>query len=502
MGISIAGCAGAYEYAFVGARASGMAGANAASTRDSTAIWQNPAAFGFMGQAQWATNAADNGHLSEKKFSWEVVGVGAGAALTEDMGRYLGILADIDFDKFDSGRLSGNGENVRSLLRVAGIVGSLNSGDAMYADASVGTSFQIGRMGFGLRVFGEGAAYALPDRDNLSLLSYPNTAAFVAELDAAAANEGFSGTGYTFGVLSPQQQTDLGATLGVASTSDTVKYLDSKFTALAGAGDLTGEEISAALDTIAGFIPGSGGSIDSNQTAVVGRGVLVAEVPVSFGWAMNENLSFGATAKLMHGTVTGAKVWIFNENNDAIFDDMSDNVESTLTVGLDLAALYRMNNFQFALVGHNLNRPKFKGFTDTVTFTGKNNVTFTDILEIPDVALDPQITFGAAYMPSRRFTLETSLELLETGTLLDDYDIQRLAIGTEIDIWAIMLRLGAYNNLAVSWQDWVGTAGIGANIFGVRADIGGALSLTESTEYEGTKVPNEMRLYASIGLDF
>ena len=64
------------------------------------------------------------------------------------------------------------------------------------------------------------------------------------------------------------------------------------------------------------------------------------------------------------------------------------------------------------------------------------------------------------------------------------------------------LRLGMYNNLAAEWQDWIATAGIGVNLWAVRFDVGGAYSIGENTEYEGTEIPEEARLYASISVEF
>lgn len=486
----------AEQFAFVGSRAGGMGGANAASTRDATAQWHNPAAFGFMGKGRWEGDPADNAQLAQEDFGWEVFGLSAGITLTEDMGRYLDILADIEFSSFESGQLD-DPENVRSLLAMAGVVGGLDAGDALYADFSAGSSVQIGQLGVGIRVFGEAAGWTLPDTERLSINGFTVPSDIAAEIDAAAGLEGFAwGGSYT--TLSDQQRADLGASLGVTADSDTVKYLDSKLSEIVAAGDLTSGEVSDVvdlMDSIAAIDPAF--NIESNQTAVVGRGFSVVEVPVSYGWALNKNLSVGVTAKAMYGSVLGTRVWVFDDDNSEVLNDVSDNREDSLTFGVDFGVLYRIPNFQFAVVGHNLNRPTFGGFTDSILVNGRQ-----EVIDVPDVKIDPQITTGVAFIPARRLTVEANLDLLETGTLLDGYNIQRFSVGGEFDVWVLALRLGAYRNLAESWQDWVATAGVSAKLLGIRLDIGGAYSLGNTVEYDGTEYPSESRLFASVGMAF
>lgn len=497
--VSVSG-ASSEPYAFTGSRASEMGGANAASVNDTSAQWHNPAAFGFFARENASSNSVDNGQFSDKDFGVDLFTFGFGYALTEDMGRYLDILSDIDFAAFDSGTLSGNPDNVNALLAMAGVIGSADSEDALYVDFNAGTGIRIGSLGIGFRVFGEGAAWTSPDLDNLALNDYGSVNDFVDEIDAAASNEGFSWDGSY--VLSDQQRDDLAASLGVANNSATIQYLDDQFGEALAAGTLTPSELVAAIDVFGNIVPGGSGNIDDNTSAVIGRAFSLVEVPVSYGWAINDNLSIGATAKAMYGSVLGTKIWLFDENNEEVLDEASDHSESSLSFGLDLGALYRIDNFQFAVVGHNLNRPTFDGFTEEISYTITGGATQTETITVPDVKIDPQVVLGAAWMPTKRLTLEASYDLLETGTILPGYDLQRLSFGGEVDVWVLAVRLGVYRNLAESWQDWVATAGIGANILGVRADIGGAISLGEDVEYDGNDVPAEARLFAGIGLDF
>lgn len=492
--------AGAEQYAFTGARAVGMAGANAASVTDTSAQWHNPAAFGFMNQE---TNAADNNGLSEKHFGWDMLGVGAGYTMTKDMGRYLDIIGDIDFDDFNSGTLGSDPENVSSLLKLGGALYGINeNGNALYADFTAGSSFRFGHFGLGIRIFGEAAAW-VQELDTVNLgLDQADAAALVSDINNAAASESFNSATYNYGILTPEQQTALLADLN--NDANAVKYLDFKLSQLAADGTLSQADIDNAVKLLETVDINGSGTLSSNLTSVVGRGFSVIEIPLSYGRAINDNLSLGITAKGMYGSVRGTKVWVFNENNvDDVVENVQDSYEDTLTFGLDLGALYRISNFQFALVGHNLNSPVFNGFTDTVTIKDAGgNILSTNAITVPDVTIDPQVTLGAAFIPFKRLTLEADFDLLETGTLLNGYDIQRLSFGGELDFGLAALRLGAYRNIAASWEDWVATAGLGANIFGVRLDVAGAYSLGENAEYDGEEIPTVARLYASLSFDY
>ncbi len=452
--------------------------------------------FGALGPDEESFNLLDNNGLADKDFGWNVLDLNLGYTMTEDMGRYVDVLADIAFDAFDSGTLGSTPDNVKSLLALTGILSGLSEGnDSLYVDSSVGTSVRIGHFGVGIRLFGEVAATVQPDVDRLALDGYTGIGDLVTELNnAAGIDPNFTGgPGYTFTTLSSQQQTDLFTTLG---DNNAVQYVDAKLGDLISAGDLVGDEIQGTVDTIGNLVGAD--SIDSNLTSVAAQGFAAVEVPVSYGRAINDHLSVGATAKAIFGQVLGTRVWVFDEDNiDNAIESVSDTEANTLAFGLDLGALYRINNFQFAVVGHNLNTPTFDGYDDAVLVNGSNVV-----INVPDVTLDPQVTVGAAFIPSKRFMLEVNYDLLETGTLLKGYDIQRLSVGGEVDLWALALRVGAYSNLAAEEQYWVATAGVGLNIFGLRADIGGAYSLGENAEYDGTEIPSEARLFLSVGLDY
>jgi len=577
--LSVVHGAAAEQFAFVGARAMGMAGANAASVHDATALWHNPAVFGFMNQktnevghaattndvadsvastndatemlefvdaladSDLATNEVaqagspttaavdevvvdsnistngttlssdmleadppeengfyllDNNGLTERVFGWNVVGLGLGYTMTKDMGRYLDILTDVDFDgfdDFDTGDTVADIENIRSLIAMAGALKGIGTGgNGFYVDSSVGSSMRIGHVGIGVRVSGEAAIW-VDELDTTNLGLDQDETQLNSELSNLATDSGFNPGTYSYGNLDADQQQLI---IDIGLSDDNVKFIDYQLGELLADGTLEQSDIDDVASLLGDLDLTGSTSIDSNMTAVAGRGFAMAEVPVSYGRAINENLSVGITAKAMFGRVLGTKVWVFDEDNlDNALESVADTESDTFTFGIDLGALYRIKNFQFALVGHNLNRPSFDGYSDTLNVNGSNVV-----FNVPDVKIDPQVTVGAAWIPSKRFTLETSLDLLETGTLLDGYDIQRLSFGGEVDVWLLALRLGAYKNLAADWQDWVATAGVGLNLYACRFDIGGAYSLGDNATFDGTEIPTEARLYAGLSIDF
>lgn len=605
----------AEQFAFVGHRAAGMGGANAATVNDSSAQWHNPAAFGFFNREpdpvtgpitnavtnvvmeainepdtnamvvaestdtnlvaeaeitaatntlaeaentdtngvadadsmdallssmeaadEAATNTVagtmpitneayevtyevtigeiipekawvDNGALEKKDFGWNFIGSGAGYTMTEDMPEYITQVGRIDFDAFDGSGVAPTIEGVESMLLLGSSLYGLGSNpdNAFYVDATAGMNFRIGHVGFGIRAFGEVAGFVdYLDTANLGVEQDINQ--FVASINSAAASDG----GFNAGTWTYQSITagDLTAINGV--DPDAELYIDYQLTQLKNDGAINQKNVDDAV-LMANLItygqdpndPNST-SYDNNKSTVTARGFGLVEVPISYGYAFNDNLSIGVTAKGMYGTVTGTKVrFVDGDSFDSALDTLEENSEASFNFGLDLGVLYRMKRVQFGAVAHNINAPKFDGFIDTIDIMNDAGVVVDTVpIQIPDYKMDPQITLGAAYIPSERFMLEMSYDLLETGTLMGNYNIQRISFGGELDLWLLALRLGMYNNLAADWQDWIATAGVGMNLWAVRVDVGGAYSIGANAEYEGSEIPEEARFYAALSLEF
>ncbi len=481
------------NFSFDDTRGMSLGGAISASVDDAAAGLINPAALGFM--ARKTEGNVDNNGLGEQSFGWNMLEFGAGATLTGDLGDYLETLGKIDFSSFDPTQLR-QPENVENLISLVGALGNVGDNDTIAVTASAGTAMQIGHFGIGVRAFGQVGGWI----NNLDLvrlgLSYAVSDLVDDLRDAIGADGGLPAPN----LLTPDQKQRLRDAFNSPPIEDVIDYIDSKVTELIENGTIDKGQIEGAIETLSSIIENSGGVgglLSDNQTSIVGRGFGAVEVPVSYGYAVNDNFSLGVTAKAMFGRVYGTQVWAFNDDNADIIQDTLDSSNDSVTLGLDLAAMYRIPKFQFALVGHNLNSPRFDGYDQTVTLNG-----VPETIHVPDVVLDPQVTLGAAWFPFRRLMLASDLELLETGTLINGYDIQRLSFGTELDLSLVALRLGTYKNLAESDYGWVLTGGLGLNLWALSVDLGAAISIDDTVNYDGTDYPRTARLYAAVSLDF
>lgn len=476
---------------FSDTRGASLGGAISASVDDAAAGLINPAALGFM--ARKTAGDLDNNNLGEQKFGWNIVDIGASASLTGDLGDHLEVLGKVNFDNFDVDQLKQPG-NVSSLISLAGVLGAVGDNDTILVNASAGTAVQIGNFAIGVRAFGQVGGW-LNDVDLARLGLQMAASTIASELrDAQALDSVGAGT-----VLSADQKQQLQDAFGGAGFADVADYIDSKVTELIEDGTLNRDQIKGAVDTLSTIIGESDGAnlLSGNQTSITGRGFGAIEVPISYGYAINDNFSMGATTKLLFGRVYGTQVWAFNDDNTEIIQDTLDSANDSVTFGLDLAAMYRIPKWQFALVGHNLNKPTFDGYNQTVTVNGTPKT-----VTVPDVVLDPQVTIGAAWYPVKRFMLASDFELLETGTILNNYNEQRLSFGTELDLSLIALRLGTYKNMAESDYGWVLTGGVGFQLWALSVDVGAAISIDDTVVYDGTEYPRTARLHAGIGMNF
>jgi hypothetical protein len=470
---------------FVGARAMGMAGANVASADNNAAQYYNPAVFGFFSNrdGEGKRTSSDINDLGRKDFGFDVY-AGVGYSIRNDMGKFLDELSQIDINQLKTG-VKTESDLVDLVNLVADLNGLDQPGNAIAIDVNGGTSVRVKHVGVGLRFNTDVLArVANVDRDNLGIQHSATGGDLNAQLTAQTPQGFDPAANYNF--FTATQTADL---LALGLTAENVKKIE--FSALAqGVPAAASQAYFDTFKTLAGqSISGTGGTLDQNTTKVVLSGFGVVEVPVTYGYAVNDHVSVGGNLKLLRGRVYGNEALVFDTGSGDVLKKTKENFEETTTFGVDLGVMARYRHFNLGLTGRNLNSPKFDGFT-------KNGVV------AKDATLKPQLTAGVAYIPFTTLAIEADYDLLKYASPLKDIDTQNLALGVEWDVMrTLALRAGVTKNLAESDLDWIYTGGLGFNFWLVRLDLAAAVS-PEKVQFKDKKAPKLAKVAVQVSVDF
>ncbi len=489
------GQAMAMDTFMMNSRAAGMGGAGIACTTDANAQYYNPAAFGFFSKKP----AVDEGEeqpkisgLAEKDWGIDV-NVGAGARIHGEIGEYMETLADVDFEELSNNGIE-NEEDVRSLLSIAkSLSGIDDKNNAFSAQLAGNVAARVGHVAVGVYGMAQvsGQVFDL-DTTNLGL-SAVDSADLSADIEAANASSSspVDTASYTNILFTGALYDQLIAT---GLTAEAVQILDS----MAVSEGVTADQVAQVSEILAnvtdGSTSGSVTTLDDNTTTIIAEGFGVVEVPISYGYAINNNISIGGNIKYMKGRVYGTSIRVFDDNNDEVLDDIDSRYNETSTFGIDMGVMGRFGKFQFGLVGRNLNSPEFDGFND-ITTSGAPHI-------VDDVKIKPQVAAGIAVMPFETLTLALDLDLTSNETTINDYKTQYVRCGLEWDAFKVVaLRVGAYSNLSESDIGMVYTAGLGLNLWAARLDVSGAYA-SDTVDFDGDEVPTEVYVMARLAVDF
>jgi len=469
--------ASAFDTFFVGPRALAMAGANVASTRDTTAQYYNPGVFGFFSrtEADGEMSEADASDLGSR--GWGVnLDAGFGYRLHNQFGSFLDDLSKIDRNALSSGGVQ-SASDLADLVRVANNLKGLEEpGNGITVDLTAGLGVRVHHVGVGVRGFAQASGRVVSlDTTHLGLSG-------TTDLNGQVNGVTVENNDGQVALFTPEQVTAL-THAGLDATA--IQKLDF----VARQEGMSSNAVSLLTDIVDQTGSTTGGALEDNTTTVRLNGFGVVEVPITYGYAINDRIAVGANLKLMRGRVYGTEVVVFDKDSGDVVSDITNDYKESTNFGLDLGVMGRYDNFQAGLVVRNLNAPKFDGPTVNGT-------------EFSDVTVDPQATVGVAYFPLSTLTLEADLDLLPNETSFDGYDTQKIALGIEWDAFHVLaLRAGLYNNLAEDDIGNVYTVGLGLNLWAVRLDLAGAFA-ADSEQYNGDNIPKETRLAAQLAVDF
>lgn len=476
----------ALEFQPIGARQLGMGGVGVASTHDATAQYYNPAIFGFFAKEGKET-------LEKKKFGINAQ-IGAGIRLNNDLGESLDELSKIDYDALSN--IAKNASNLsptdyeNAVKLLSYLTKIKDKGGALTLNGNAALASRIKRVGIGVYGLLEASGKPILDLENVGFTSSNETSTVINSIVSGTTDGNGSSsisstaTSYFGSSTITNLQTILqNAGFTADQSIDIINQAANQLsnsgipsTYVADAVKLLGDSVSAST---------SGKTIDKNTSSIDVNGIALLEVPITYGHPVNDSLSFGASLKLIKGRVYQSNITIFNNNSKDIVDDIRDRYEESNNFAVDLGALWMPNNWlKVGAVAKYLNSPKF------------------DKPDGGEYKVKPQGRVGIAWNPFETLTIAADADVTKNDTAVDGYKSQNVGVGVEWDVLKFLaLRAGAYKNLAESDIGMMYTAGLGLNLYLIRADIGVAFS-GKKTQYDDKDYPNEARLQANLSIEF
>lgn len=483
----------------------GMGRAGVARTTDAYATFINPAGLAFY----------------EKAFSMKL-GAGVGVAISSSLADNIDKVGKLDLSTTDMNYGAGAtpqqvADATAKSAQFAAIIGDLAQKDGNLAiNVDLALGFQYHSYGLGIIGTTElGAGIKDVDTKNLRIgSSTTNGIDPAANVNALAADMGITAASPTTstGVLFTATQFNqvVAAFQSTGASATTAAQLAVKLeTELAAQGinttGLSTDQLVSGLTLVANTINPANDTIDNNNSKVVLGGLALVEVPLAYGHKFDlgsyGKLGIGAAAKVMQGSVyyNIVKVSDFKDSSD-VTDKAKDKHAESTTFGIDLGALYRLEDVKYVgpinvgLALKNLNSPKFDGPTDPTT------------LKTYSVKVEPQARLGVALDPLSWLSLAADMDLTKNKTILPGRDSQLIGGGLEahFDYWYALylaLRGGVYKNIGETGSKPIITAGLSLGPKWLRLDINGAFA-TEKARYDNKSYPNEAKVEFALSTAF
>jgi hypothetical protein len=297
------------------------------------------------------------------------------------------------------------------------------------------------------------------------------------------------------GLLAGEQKDRLRTARLSAESSDYLDYQMSERTPV----DLNDRQIASTIDVLVPLIENTDNGLDGDledATAILISSFSVLEIPLSYAVAPTEQLSLGVTIKALVARVDALELTLTGIDGDDIYS-VQTGTTADFAWGLDLGLMWHWSHGAIGLRARNVNAPSFSGIP----------VQTSGVAERYQV--DPEVTLGIAWMPSRWFVVAADLDLLPTRSLFRGNDLgipevylQYARLGVEIPLWAIDLRAGVYRNIASGDQPNIYSFGLGFDARKAYFDLAIATSLEDTATYDGYDIPEALRVGLGIGFGF
>lgn len=227
-------------------------------------------------------------------------------------------------------------------------------------------------------------------------------------------------------------------------------------------------------------------AINEPTTYLTLTGIVYTEVPVGYGHSFNiptGELAIGGAFKLIQG-ITYSSVIDIDSDADDIEDGLEASEKTSSSYGIDLGMLYSpsfFRNFSIGIVGKNLNKPEFEAKIGD------------------DIAIDPQVRAGAAiHLFDGKITLACDMDLTVNETYVEKYDSQYIGGGISFaPVSFFSVRGGVMKNIQESVEGSVLTGGLAFGIKWLQLDLSGQYS-TETGEYDDQEIPRYGKVKLSI----
>ncbi|MEK7412649.1 MAG: hypothetical protein AAB263_04955, partial [Planctomycetota bacterium] len=337
----------------VGPRALGMGGAGTAATDDNTASFWNPGMYGFFHRrnADGTTLASDPNDVGRRTWGIGFVDAVIGYEIRGRLADNVQQLADSNLSKLSGlNAATATANDLQTAVTALTLLQNFDAGhDTVALNANIGVmGIRIGHVGIGARQFAQGfVSIADKDLTNIGIAVSGGLNVLDAINTPTATPTGWT-TGFSNLIpVGSQAYTDLTVALGaVVGGSTSVPDAISKLDYAASQAGLTEADLTAigsGTGALINAINNITTDVNQNVTAVFTGGFTVAELPVTYGYALNDQLSIGVNGKLMIGKVAAAKARLISGTDklSTLLQDAFDKSEQTVTGGIDVGIVWR-----------------------------------------------------------------------------------------------------------------------------------------------------------------